>query len=204
MSFAITGAVIAGVGAVGAGAVGVIGSAALGAAGLGVSAASGLVGGIGSIASGAGSLIFGAPAAGVTTGSQMAAISQPAFYEAAGTTVGAQMAAIAQPAFYETAGAGILGGVASSASQTIGYLGELAPAAAGLYSLIKPPEQKVMAPAVSGVAPSMPSPLITKSPLPIFSQSPKLMTVGKPVAKPTNYILYIGLAALVFFLLRKK
>lgn len=188
---------IAGLAGLGASAVGAVGAGALGLAG-------GIASGIGGIASGAGSLIFGGPAAGVTAGAKMASIAQPAFYEAAGTTIGAQMAAIAQPAFYETAGAGILGGVTSAASQTIGFLGEMAPAIGGIYSVIRPPEQKVMTTPVPGVTPSMPAPLITKSPLPIFSQQPKLMTVGKPVAEPTNYILYIVLVALALSLLRRK
>lgn len=189
MSFAVTAAVVGGVASVGAGVIG-LGASAIGAAGAG---ALGLAGAgasaIGGLASGAGSLLFGAPAAGVT--------------------VGQQMASIAQPAYYEAAGGGILGGVASAASSTIGYLGEMVPAATGLFQLIKPPEQGVAPQAPGAVpsvtAPSATTPGIAKSPLPIFGQQPAVMTVGTaPPPKEANLMLYIGLAALAFLLLRKK
>lgn len=168
---------IAGLAGLGASAVGAVGSGVLGLAG-------GVASGVGGLASGTGSLLFGGPAAGVT--------------------VGQQMAAIAQPAYYETAGAGILGGVASAASQTIGFLGELAPAAAGIYSVIKPPEKAVVIPSRAPV-PTVSAPAIAKSPLPIFSQQPQVMTVGA-AAKPkkVDYTIYIVLAVVVLFLLRKK
>ena len=185
MSFAIVGAVVAG----GAGLVGAVGGAALGAAGaigsLGVSAASGLVSGVGGLVSGAGGLLF--PAAGVT--------------------VGESMAAIAQPAYYEAAGAGILGGIIPAATQTVGFLGEIAPAAAGIYSLIKPPQTAdiPIAPSRAPV-PAVPAPAIAKSALPIFGQQPaQVMTVGgtAKTAGP-NYMIYIVLAIVAYFLLRKR
>lgn len=187
------GALVAGIGGLlglGASAAGAaastVGSLAVGAGGLGVSAASGLVSGIGGLASGAGSLLFGGPAA--------------------GTTVGQQMAAIAQPAYYETAGAGILGGVASAASKTVGFLGELAPSAAGIYSVIKPPEKAVVIPpGTRAPMPAVSAPSIAKSPLPIFSRQPQVMTVGAAAEpKKMDYTLYIVLAVVVLFLLRRK
>ncbi len=188
MSFAIVGAVVAGgaglVGAVGGAALGLagaVGGAALGTAGavgsLGVGAASGLVSGIGSL-----------------------------FAPAAGVTIGESMAAIAQPAFYETAGAGVLGGIIPAAATTIGYLGEIAPAAAGIYSLIKPPQTADIPLAPSRAPlPVVSAPGIAKAPLPIFSQSPQVMTVGGPAktAGP-NYMIYIALAVVAYFLLRRK
>lgn len=155
----------------------VIGSAAVGTVGLGVGAASGLVSGIGSL--------FAGPAA--------------------GPTIGEGMAAIAQPAYYETAGSGILG-VTSAAAKTVGYLGEMAPAAAGIYSVIKPAGQKeISKPSYSPVQAAQ-ARIVDKSPLPIFSQQPKVISVGAPSAgkKEVNIMLYIGLALLAFILLRKK
>jgi len=159
-----------------------LGASAVGAVGAGALGLAGLgASAVGGIASGIGGL-FAGPATFVNP-----------------------MAVMGAPATTAATGAGVLGGVASAASSTIGYLGELAPAAAGLYSLIKPPEQKVTA-QVPGAVPSVTAPAITKSPLPIFSQQPQLMTVGGTVAQPkeTNYILYIGLALVALLLLRKK
>lgn len=190
MSFAVTAAVVGGVASVGAGAIG-LGASAIGAAGAGALGLAGLgASAIGGLAGGAGSLLFGGPAP--------------------GTTVGQQMAAVADPYYYETfAGSGgILGGVTSAASSTIGYLGELVPGATGLFQLIKPPEQKVVSPVPGAVpsvtAPSVTTPGIAKSPLPIFGRQPAVMTVGAAAPKETNLILYIVLAALAFLLFRKK
>ena len=172
------GAILAGLGALGVGAVSTVGAGAVGLAGLGASAIGGIASGIGGIASG----LFAGPATFVNP-----------------------MAVYGAPPAAAATGAGVLGGVASAASQTIGYLGDLAPAAAGLYSLIKPPEQKVAA-QVPGAVPSVTAPAIAKSPLPIFSQTPQLMTVGGTAVQPKeiNYMLYIGLALMAFLLLRKK
>lgn len=172
----LIGAAIAGLAGLGASAVGAVGAGALGLAGLGVQT-------VGGITSGIGSLLFGGPAAGVT--------------------VGQQMAAMAQPAYYETAG--VLGGVTAAASSTAGYLSEIAPAAVGLYQVFKPPEQKVLYQA-PGTTPSVSAPDLKTVPLPIFSQQPAMLTIGKSVEpeKQDNNILYIGLALLALFLLRKK
>ena len=175
------GAVLGGGASVVGAAASMIGSAAVGTVGLGVGAASGLVSGIGSL--------FAGPAA--------------------GPTVGESMAAIAPPAYYETAGSGVLGGITSAVSKTAGYLGEMAPAAAGIYSVIRPSKQQQIAkPSYSPVQAAQ-ARMVDKSPLPIFSQQPKVIPIGSPSAGPAekkdvNIMLYIGLALLAFILLRKK
>lgn len=138
-----------------------------------------------SILSGAGGLLFGTGQAAVpvVAGMEMGALSQ---------------ASIA-------GGAGILGGLPAAAPATVGYLGDLLPTAVGAYQLIKPPEKAVPVAPADRAVPTVPAPTIAKSPLPIFSQQPAIMTVGA-AAKPEapNYMLYIGLAILALFLLRKK
>lgn len=199
MSIAIAGAIIAG----GAGLAGAVGAAALGTAGLlggaalstagaigslGVGAASGLVSGVGGL--------FAGPAAGV----------------AQTTLAGVPYSSMAgQAAYYGTGqvaagatGAGILGGVIPAVTQTIGYLGEMAPALGGIFGIMKPAEKAVI-PTARAPVPAVTSPGIAKSALPIFSQSPKVMTVGGPAETPgPNYMIYIALAVGAYFLLRKK
>ena len=176
---------------VGAAVVGIgslIGGAATGAAGLAGAAASAISGvaslgvsALGSLASGVGGLLFGP-----------------------GLTVGQKMAAIAEPAYYETAGAGILGGVSAAATSTIDYLGNLLPKAAGIYQVISPPKE-AEAPPAAKVIPSVPAPAITKSALPILgTQAPMILTTGVPTREAPNYLIYIGLAILVLFLLSRK
>lgn len=120
-------------------------------------------------------------------------------------TTGEQMAALAQPGFYDTAGAGILGGVTAAATQTVDYLGNLAPTALGIYQLVEPPKKQEPMDGKRVVPPIVIPPITTtRTVLPTLSQ-PQVMTVGA-AAKPgaPNYLLYIGLAALALFLLRKK
>lgn len=124
-----------------------------------------------------------------------------------GMTVGQKMAAIAEPAYYETAGAGILGGLPAAATSTIDYLGNLAPKVAGIYQIIEKPVsiEEILKTTAIPYVPEPTAPTIAKAPLPIFSQQPATMTIGA-AAKPEapNYMLYIGLAILALFLLRKK
>lgn len=155
-----------------------VGSVAGAAASMATSVLSGAAGVVG----GAGGLLFGAPAAGLTVGQQMAAIAEPGYYGAGGVDV--------------------LGGVAASAVKTVDYLGNLAPAAAGIYQIISPP--KVGAPATATAIPTVTAPTITRTILPTLSQQPKIMTVGAAAEPEPNYLLYIGLAVLALFLMRKK
>jgi len=142
------------------------------------------------VLSGAGSLLFGAGQATVP----VVAGTEAAFMTKTG----------AGAIISKTAGAGILAGLPSAASQTVDYLGNLAPTAAGIYQVISPPEKVETLPATKSI-PFMQAPTIAKSSLPIFSQQPATMTIGS-VEKPEapNYMLYIILAILALFLLRKK
>jgi len=171
-------AVIGGIGSI-------FGGAAAGAAGLAAGAASaigaigsGLLSAAGGLASGVGGLLFGGQAA-------------------VPVMIGGEMGSLAA-ASATTGGVGLFPAVAG----ITGQLAEILPTAMGIYQQISPAEVK--APAPIGALPFAPSPTIAKTGLPIFSQQPATMTVGA-VAKPEpNYILYIGLAILVLFLLRKK
>lgn len=121
-----------------------------------------------------------------------------------GLTVGQQMAAIAEPAYYETAGAGILGGITASAVKTVDYFGNLAPTALGIYQQLSPAE-KIEAPATARAVLPKVTPIIARTVIPTLSQQPKIMTVGAVAeSQEPNYLLYIGLAVLALFLLRKK
>ena len=165
-------------------------------AGAGVSA-------LGGLASGVSGLVFGT---GLT-----------------GLTVGQQMAAIAEPAYYDTAGIGVLGGVTSATSKTADYLGNLMPTALGIYQLfgkespieeiIKTTMAKIEAPVLARVpvpsvpapAITVPAPAITGPALPILgAQAPVVVTIEAPPKPEPNYLLYIGIAALILILLRKK
>lgn len=160
-----------------------------------------LIGGLFSVAGGVASAAGAVAGAGVSAlGGLVGGIGGLVFGQ--GLTVGQQMAAIAEPAYYETAGAGILG-VASATSQTVDYLGNLMPTALGIYQQIAPP--KIEAPATAAkVIPSVPAPTITRTALPIISQQPAIMTIGAAAKPEPSYLLYIGLAILALFLLRKK
>lgn len=121
-----------------------------------------------------------------------------------GLTVAQKMGSIAEPGYYDS---GVLGSLPAAAASTVDYLGNLAPKAAGIYQMISPPKKAEVPTAARAIptVPTLSTPLIAKSSLPIFSQQPATMTIGA-AAKPEapNYMLYIGLAVLALFLLRKK
>ena len=144
------------------------------------SMATSVLSGAAGVASGVGGLLFGAPA---------------------GLTVSQQMAAIAQPGYY--GGVDVLGGVTASAIKTVDYLGNLAPTALGIYRQIVPPTAP--APTPAGAIPPVTAPAITRPILPTLSTpAPIVMTTGAAAKPELNYLLYIGLAVLALFLLRKK
>jgi len=157
-------------------------SVAGGAAAAVSSFATSILSGAASVVSGAGAALFGG-----------------------GLTVGQKMSAIAEPGYYDS---GILGGLPAAATSTVDYLGNLIPAVTGIYQMISPPK-KAELPTAAKTIPTAPTPTITptitKSQLPILStQAPMIMTTGAAAKTEPNYLLYIGLAILALFLLRKK
>ena len=171
------------IGGAAAGAASVIG--AVGSAGL--SAVGGIAGTgasvLGGIVSGAGSLLFG---------------------EKPGLTTAQQMALEAEPGYYGTSGKSFLASLPAAASRTVDYLGNLIPTAAGIYQQFAPPRAE---PARVGAVPLVPAPAISRSALPILgAQTPVYLRTGTPAPAPAipNYLIYIGLAVLALFLLRKK